>query len=170
MNCEKLIKNIDEQIKEAQLKLGFVKETMRLYYPLSSLNAILETTIDDADKMVAMLRDKVSGFSYSHNQERIEVSVPPDYVEYVHREVKASSFLVAIIELFQQNHHLQLEQVKETFAKFGTYICREMPQEADFDYVFYFEDKNIDEYYYCLKLEMGHIIYHRFTRNDFEQL
>lgn len=41
MNTEKLIKNIIDQIKEAQIKLGFAKETTRLYYPVESLNAML---------------------------------------------------------------------------------------------------------------------------------
>ena len=41
MNTEKLIKNIMDQIKEAQIKLGFAKETTRLYYPVESLNACL---------------------------------------------------------------------------------------------------------------------------------
>ena len=42
MKLEALIQNMTDQIKEAQLKLGYARETMRLYYPLSSLNAMLE--------------------------------------------------------------------------------------------------------------------------------
>lgn len=33
MNREKLLKNMTDQVKEAQLKLGYAKETVRLYYP-----------------------------------------------------------------------------------------------------------------------------------------
>ena len=32
MNVKRFIENIVEQIKEAQLKLGYVKEVIRLYY------------------------------------------------------------------------------------------------------------------------------------------
>ena len=45
MKLEALIQNMTDQIKEAQLKLGYARETMRLYYPLSSLNAMLSSLI-----------------------------------------------------------------------------------------------------------------------------
>ena len=41
MNEQKLIQNVIEQIKEAQLKLGAEKEVIRLYFPMASMNAIL---------------------------------------------------------------------------------------------------------------------------------
>lgn len=43
MNLEALEKDICYVIKEEQIKLGFRKESISLYYPLSSLNSILET-------------------------------------------------------------------------------------------------------------------------------
>ena len=45
-----------------------------------------------------------------------------------------------------------------------------MPESCDFDVVFYFDDWKIDAYYYCVKEEMGHTIYHRFTREDMVEL
>ncbi len=72
---DRLTQNIIDQVKEGQLKLGYVKETVRLYYPLT-----------------------------------------------------------------------------------------------DFDYVLYYCNREIDEYYYCVKMEMGHTIYHRFTKEDYELL
>ncbi len=41
MERDKLIANMTDQIKEAQLKLGYAEETVRLYYPLSSLRMLL---------------------------------------------------------------------------------------------------------------------------------
>ena len=38
MGYDKLEKNLIDIIKEEQAKLGFFKEDIRLYYPLSSLN------------------------------------------------------------------------------------------------------------------------------------
>lgn len=46
MNLEALEKDICYVIKEEQIKLGFRKESISLYYPLSSLNSILETECD----------------------------------------------------------------------------------------------------------------------------
>lgn len=56
MNEQKLIQNVIEQIKEAQLKLGAEKEVIRLYFPMASMNAILGTNYTDEQKMLAALR------------------------------------------------------------------------------------------------------------------
>ena len=43
MNYAKLEKNIIDVIKEQQAKLGYIKEKVRLYYPLNSLNHFFGT-------------------------------------------------------------------------------------------------------------------------------
>ena len=45
-----------------------------------------------------------------------------------------------------------------------------MEPGTDFDYVLYFPDKKPDEWYYCIRMEMGHTIYHRFIEEDYRQL
>ncbi len=167
---DKLEKNIVDQIKEAQLKLGFVRETVRLYYPWESLRVMLKSQDKEIGELCRRLENSFPEFSFSHQGDRIEVCVPPDYVEYVHREVEAPPFLAELIRLFSANHHLTLEQIKGLFEKFGEYIYRQMPEGADFDYVFHFRNTAVDEYYYCIRMEMGHTIYHRFMKSDFEQL
>lgn len=169
MNYDRLKKNIEDQIKEAQLKLGFIKETVRLYYPLTSLEAIVEERVEDANVMIARLEDGLSEFAFQVHEGRIAVCVPSEYVEYVHREVETPAFLAMLIENFQKNHHMTLEQVKDIFAQFGEYYCEKMPEDAGFDYVLHFADKTMDEFYYCIKMEMDHTIYHRFTKADYEQ-
>lgn len=169
-NIEQVKKNITDQIMEAQLKLGFVKETVRFYYPLESLNALLGTSYEQPQTLCEDLGRICSSFDFCVHQGRIEVSVPADYVEYVHREVPASPFLKTLIELFQNNHLLELSQIKAVFGKFGSYVCQNMPEGADFDYVIYFDDQTMDEYYYCIKMEMGHTIYHRFTKSDYQKM
>lgn len=52
MGYDKLEKNLIDIIKEEQAKLGFFKEDIRLYYPLSSLNHFFAAT-DTADEMQA---------------------------------------------------------------------------------------------------------------------
>lgn len=180
MKTNKLIKNIIDQIKEAQIKLGYVKETVRLYYPLSSLNALLETDFQSAEELVADLADKfqnekqnekeITGrISLNFRGDRIEVSVSPEGVRYIHEEIKDSEFLVDIIELFQNHHSCTLEQIQQIFEKYSNeYTCEKMPENSDFDYVLHFLNTDIDEYYYCVKMEMGHTIYHRFTKSDYE--
>lgn len=170
MQKDKLEKNIADQIKEAQLKLGYVKGMVRLYYPLESLHTILNSHGNGAEEMCRQLGEMFPHFSFGYRGDRIEVTVPPAYVEYVHREMETPAFLAELIEQFQSNHHLTLTQIQQLFEKYGEYVWEQMPEGTDFDYVFYFRDPSVDEYYYCIRMEMGHTIYHRFLKNDFEQL
>lgn len=174
---DKLEKNIVDQIKEAQLKLGFVRETMRLYYPLESLQAILGLPVAsprlpaaEAEQLCQQLGKEFPAFTFGQHEGRIEVCVPPSYVEWVHKEVETPAFLSELIEQFQDNHYLTKEQLQEIFSRYGDFVCEQMPEGTDFDFVFYFENPMVDEYYYCVRMEMGHTIYHRFLKADYEQL
>lgn len=167
---DKLAKNIADQIKEAQLKLGFVRETMRLYYPLESMQAIMDRHGVEADPLCRELEKEFPGFSFGQHEERIEVCVPPSYVERIHKEMETPAFLAELVGRFRSNHHLTKEQLQEIFAHHGDFVCEEMPEGADFDFVFYFLDSSVDEYYYCVRMEMGHTIYHRFLKTDYQQL
>lgn len=178
MNQKKLIQNIIDQIKEAQIKLGYAKETLRLYYPVSSLNALLGTECADAEEMAEMLNedfaegDVVLGqVRFAVSSGRIEVSVPPEGAEYVHENVKDTEFLIDLIGLFRDHHSCSIDQVCDVFRRYSSdFECKEMPEDTDFDYVVHFMEPGIDEYYYCIKMEMGHTIYHRFTKADYELL
>ncbi|MBQ3665254.1 MAG: DUF3877 family protein [Lachnospiraceae bacterium] len=177
-NRENLIKNITDQIKEAQVKLGYAKETMRFYYPVSSLNEILGTDYPD-EKIMAKdlnaneeMKNTVLGeLKFETHGGRIEISVPPKGVEYVWQNVEASMFLLDLINLFKSHHHCELSDITKIFHKYSdNFQCEKMPEGMDFDYVIYFTESGIDEYYYCIKMEMGHTIYHRFTREDYEMM
>lgn len=167
---DKLEKHIADQIKEAQLKLGFVRETMRLYYPLESMLGILDMSGIEAEPLCRQLENAFPDFSFGQHEGRIEICVPPAYVERVHKEMETPVFLAELVDQFQKNHHLTKEQLEQMFARHGDFICEQMPEDADFDFVFYFRDPSVDEYYYCVRMEMGHTIYHRFLKSDYEQL
>ncbi|MBE5997453.1 MAG: hypothetical protein E7240_08945 [Lachnospiraceae bacterium] len=57
LNAERFYKNIIDQITEAHEKLGKARETMRLYYPLDSVNAYLGTSFADLESMKDMLNE-----------------------------------------------------------------------------------------------------------------
>lgn len=177
-NQEKLVKNIIDQIKEAQIKLGYVKETVRLYYPAASLETMLDIKTENAEELIQLLEEdevlsdtKLGKLCFTLHKGRIEVSIPPEGSEYVHKKVPKPAFLTDIIELFGTHHGCSMEAVKEVFRKYDeNYICEKMPEGADFDYAVHFSNPDIDEYYYCIKAEMGHTIYHRFTKEDYDAL
>lgn len=178
MNARNLIKNLIDQIKEAQIKLGYVKETLRFYYPVSSLNNILGVNYSDETAMLEALnenpgfKDTVLGMlQFNIHGGRIEISVMQEGAEYVHRNVETPPFLFDLITLFGVCHDCSIYDICRVFERYShDYVCRKMQKNRDFDYVIFFKDKTIDEYYYCIRIEMGHTIYHRFMKEDFETL
>ena len=178
MNSENLLNNIIDQIKEAQIKLGYAKETVRLYYPMESMQEILGTAYESVPELLKSLQHEeafssgaLGTITFSNHKKRIEVCIPPEGSEYVHTEIPEPAFLVDLIHLFQTNHHCHLEDIHAIFRKFSaSYIFEKMPEGSDFDFVFAFVDKAIDGYYYCIKEEMAHTIYHRFSPEDYKLL
>lgn len=195
MNRDKLAANMADQIKEAQLKLGYAEETVRLYYPLSSLRVMCDDKAHKANKsasatpvvygaeILAALKEAFDGWrdcplgklSFTLRGDRMEISIPPEGVKYVHEQVEEPAFLSALIALFQENHHCSISDVCKVFEDFHSdYVCERLSEgkaeSMGFDYVLYFKDGTVDAYYYCIKEEMGHTIYHRFTKEDYELL
>ena len=178
MNIDKLTENIVDQIKEAQIKLGYAKETVRLYYPAQSLCALMGIEPMDTNPLLDYLRETsdlshgpLGELGFTAHKGRIEVKIPPQGAEYVHLQVPEPKFLAELIGFFGSHPHCHLEDIRKIFARFSdNYVCEKMPEDADFDYVLYFPDGNVDAYYYCVKEEMGHTIYHRFTKEDYQAL
>lgn len=178
MNEDGLIQNVTDQIKEAQLKLGYAEETIYLYFPLESLNSILETDYKEEEGLLEALRQapafsesRLGKLGFRQHQKRIEIRIPPQGARYVREFVPDPPFLKELIHIFSHSHALTIEEVKVCFEKFNnSYVCEEMPPGSEFDYVLYFEDADIDAYRYCVKMEMGHTVYHRFTPADYERL
>lgn len=178
LDIDKLIQNVIDQIKEAQLKLGFEKEVIRLYFPVASLNALLGTDYGNGRQMLAALQGEqrlqetvLGPLEFSLHKGRIEIRIAPEGAAYVHMHVPEPAFLKRLIGLFAGQHHLTIEAICECFAEFSeAYSCEQMRPEDDFDYALHFTDERIDTYYYCIKMEMGHTIYHRFTPEDYQLL
>ena len=179
MDRNRFIENLTEQIKEAQLKLGYAEETIRLYFPVQSMCDLLRIELRSGEELVALLKEGgefentvLGSLSFALcKDDRIEVCIPASGAAHVHEQVSNPPFLESIIELFRRNHSLTIEEICECFASFNAqYVCEKMEPGTDFDYVLYFPDHNPDAWYYCVKIEMGHTIYHRFTEADYRLL
>ena len=57
------------------------------------------------------------------------------------------------------------ERMPERFIE---HVHVEKTTGTGFDYLVYFEDGIPDDYRYCLSLEGEHMIYHKFTPEDYE--
>ena len=179
MNTERFLENIIDQIKEAQLKLGFAEEVIRLYFPVSSLCSLLQVEEQRGEMLLAQLEKEESLMDSALGEirfsickgNRMEVCVSPEGASYVHKQISDPPFLAGIIKLFGENHHLTIEEICDCFARFNkNYVCEKMKSGTDFDYVLYFPDRTPDPWYYCIRMEMGHTIYHRFTEEDYRAL
>lgn len=169
---EHLTGSVADQVKEAEIKLGYSKGTMRLYYPPESLAVLLDAApaalaewLSQGDGLVGT---SLGTLRLTARAGRVELTVPPEGVEYVHENVPEPPFLRALIEFFRDPHHASLEALCQLFARFSPdYVCERMADGGDFQYVLYFPDGTVDPYYYCITDEMGHLTYHRFTRADY---
>lgn len=172
MNFSNLENNIIDVIKEQQIKLGYRSETIRLYYPLSSLNSLLSTKFDTS-RMLKVLtdfgksaEDKLGTVEVSNKSERFCFIIPPKGADYVHAHMKNSEFIYDFIKTVEK-HGCTLDDVLKQFHKHSNKVHIENMDNGEFDYLIYFEDGKPDSYRYCIKQEGHHIIYHRFTIDDY---
>lgn len=178
MNTERLEKDLEDQVKELQIKLGYAYESTRFYYKASSLASLVNSKAETADHLCleltrseALKGSPLGDVTFATHQDRVEITIPPKGAQYVHEQVPEPRFLVDLIELFLTKHAPTKEEIVSLFAKYSpTYVLQDMPEGSDFDFGVHFEDKSIDSHYYCFKEEMGHMIYHRFLKEDYEKL
>lgn len=94
----RLENSIIDVIKEEQAKLGYRKEEIRLYYPLSSLDHFFETEAD-AEEMKKILtgfgaytKEKLGNVLVSNKGDRFCFHIPEQGAEYVHAHMKPNEF------------------------------------------------------------------------------
>lgn len=184
-NYDNLQRSLVDVIKEEQAKLGYYREDIRLYYPLSSLNHFFGTNVG-ADEMQRILdgtgeqdhtpiaagmnealSDKLGMVEVSHRGDRFCFHIPPEGVEYVHENTTENEFIRELVQLVAK-HGCTIEEVYQLFTKHSGHVRREPMDNGEFDERIWFEDVAEDPYYYCFKQEGEHMIYHRFLPADYE--
>lgn len=167
--------NLIDIIKEEQAKLGYREETIRLYYPLNSLNTLFEThtDIDGMNKTLNEFCDEVEflfgRIEISNKGERFCIKIPEKGVLYVHENSSDNEFIYGLVELVT-DHGCTMEKIKEFFLKFNDEIHYEELSNGEFDYLLYFINGIPDKYYYCFTIDEFHVTYHRFLPNDYKEL
>lgn len=168
-----LEENIIEIIKEQQVKLGYISETVRLYYPLESLNRFMgeECSVKEMHERLKefckMVQDKLGEITVSNAGKRFCLAVPPQGSNYVHEHMDENDFLVGLIRVVSQ-HGCTLEDIIDVFSQYSQHVHVEKMENCEFDYLLYFEDGVPDHFRYCFSFEACHVIYHRFTAADYE--
>ena len=81
MNYNRLETSLIDVIKEEQAKLGYMKEKISLYYPLSSLNHFFGNETDAAGMMEILkdfpsyIKEKFGEVAVSHTEEIVSASL-----------------------------------------------------------------------------------------------
>ena len=152
MGYDKLEKNLIDIIKEEQAKLGFYKEDIRLYYPLSSLNHFFAVT-DTADEMQARLStlpasltDKLGDIRVSHKGDRFCFHIPQEGTVYVHDNTSPNEFIHQRVELIGK-HGCTMNEILDLFHTYSENIITEEMNNGEFDRLIRFADKPEDTYY-----------------------
>ena len=171
MGYERLEKSLIDLVKEEQAKLGYRKEMIRLYYPLSSLNHFMETNAD-SEEMQELLADfpkaaeDIFGeVGITHAKDRFCFALSEKASEYVHENMKPNEFIKELVELVAK-HGCTMEDIEVLFRSHSDKIVAEPMDKGEFDRMIRFEEGE-DKYYYCFKDEGCHIIYHRFLPEDY---
>lgn len=173
MNYSRLKNNIVDMIKEEQIKLGYRSESVRLYYPLASLNRLLGSEIN-INQMGQLLREfsdyvqeSLGKLEVSNRGERFCLTIPPKGTDYVHEHMDGTEFICDLIRTIEK-HGCTIDDVLEQFYKHSEHVHVEKTSHGEFDYLIYFEDGTPDDFRYCITDEGCHMVYHRFTIDDYK--
>ena len=176
MNFGALENNLIDALLEQQLKLGYMEGAVGFYYPKDSVNTLLGTEIEDNDKLNLVLldfieytKDRLGKVEVSHKKDRFCFLIPSQGAAYVHENINPGEFLPKFLELVSR-HGVTLDEVYDFLKGVSDSAVVEVMQDEDFDAVAYFKDGKPDKYYYCLTDEAHHVIYHRYTKEDFERI
>lgn len=178
MRFEKLEKNLIDIIAEQQIKLGYRKEQVELYYMEDSLKNLLdmEGGIQDIykafEEFASSEASKLGELGISNKGNRFCIVIPPEGSEYVHglirsESIRGISFLRDFLTVISR-HDLEIKDIVSVFTGYSNNVCVEKMEDEDFDYLIYFGDGFPDEYRYCITFEGCHAIYHRFTIDDYK--
>jgi len=169
-----LEQNIIDSIEEQQLKLGYLKETVRLYYPLASLNRFLQVEAS-VEEMISLMQEfsewsvkELGGIIVINRGERFCIAVPPAGAERIHAHLQQDGFLADLIEAVRV-HGNTWEDVLAIFNKHSDCVHVQEMDNGEFHYLVYFEDGKPDQYRYCIAVEGHHVTYHRYTKADYEE-
>lgn len=172
-NWKHLQKNIMDTIYEGQVKIGYEKSGIQIYYMFSSLESLLGVLVPSVKEMDVLMQvfkakvtDALGPISITRDNERFCFYIPEEGTKFIYETYEENSFLRDLIEVVK-NPACSLDDILSVFKKQSPDVVCQKMLDAEFDYVIYYKDKSIDEYMYCFNIgEMG-AYYHRFTEADY---
>ena len=140
MGYERLEKSLTDTIKEEQAKLGFRKEAIRLYYPLSSLNHFFDVQ-EGEEQMLHRLQhlpetwqEKLGDVGVTAKKERFCFYIPEQGSVYVHEHEKPDEFIRELVELVGR-HGCTMQEIRELFCKHSSHVECQKIENGEFDWM-----------------------------------
>ena len=140
MGYERLEKSLTDTIKEEQAKLGFRKEAIRLYYPLSSLNHFFDVQ-EREEQMLHRLQhlpetwqEKLGDVGVTAKKERFCFYIPEQGSVYVHEHEKPDEFIRELVELVGR-HGCTMQEIRELFCKHSSHVECQKIENGEFDWM-----------------------------------
>lgn len=175
MNFARLEKNLIDNIKEAQIKLGWDDRPMSLNYMNTSLANILDGKFSENDlaEFCRYSEKKLDKINIRPIKDGYCFTISAKGMAYVNSLNENYGFITELIETVR-NHCRSIEDAIAVFRRYSENIAIEDGDGEEFDCLVYFADGIPDEYVYCLTaepcIEGCHIAYHRFIREDFHDI
>ncbi|WP_125142394.1 DUF3877 family protein [Clostridium transplantifaecale] len=190
MTTEFLRQHIFDTIKEWQMKIGSREESIRLYYPAASLIKLLRFEdvagdkkpegeaglgeLDGALLIFAQDAEPLLGkIRFSRQGERYCIEVPEKGCAYIADAVSEPEFLKRFLSVITAKDST-LEQIRACFRDFAGMhelgYTEEDREGEGVGHVFYFSSGVPEPYIYCVEEDEFGLTYHRFTREDYEDL
>ena len=170
MGTENLKRHIYDTVKEWQMKIGSLDESIGLYYPAESLKSLLGLEQSATRRQLDGALEKFCREVYPQLGETV-VIIGLGLIGLITAQLlKANGCRVSAIS---DGEH-SLERVRRCFSDFADKYgesYREEDREAEgMGCVFCFENDDFEPYVYCVESDEFGLTYHRFTREDYEEL
>ena len=170
MNLEK---NIFDTVKEWELKIGYRREDIRLYYPEESLLELLGTETmglqEEIDRFCHKMYKNLGRVEIEETEEkgRYCIKVSSEVVEYIHRNIPENVFLKTLLTVVTTPGK-KLEDALAVFKKFSGDV--EIEKIKEHEWAVSFTDPGIDPYVYYMEEDDFGLEYHRFTKEAYSRL
>ena len=185
-----LEQHIIDTVKEWQIKIGYRREAMNLYYPEESLKDMLglseNASEEELKKALELFSEETNArfgqLKITGKDGRYCIGIPEAGCEYIHTTVPDSEFLKSFLKVVT-GLHPDFEQVRMCFKEVGDKYQEAFAEQDHgtdgMGRVFYFTGKDrcgtpetsrIDCYVYCVELDDFGMTYHRFSWHDYQKL
>ena len=173
-----LEKHIMDTMKEWQIKIGSFDSNIRLYYPKVSICRHLNLDKDIDNELLCRYTEHyftehaqyLGNVRVSAEHDRFCVLVDKTGCDYVEKNIEEPEFLTGFLSILKSQDMQKIIDFFEEYAKAHETKISIRKEENGLETAIAFENECVEPYVYCIDQNEFGITYHRFTKEDFEEL